>query len=319
MKKYIGIIILLVCSFLSKGQNSGAGAKKDAQPIWMADCADKMEELRKSREVQPISQFPPFFGKKIREMGYSIPLPFGVGASFMAMRQTNKISDFKLIIEGEELPYDIRFYDAVSSDINVSFRPDIWLFPFLNVYGVAGFTSGSIQPSVIIPGIQADLPIIGEVDIVKPIDLNDEIKYKGSTIGVGATAAGGYKSYFFTLDYNYTWTNLDVVPTTVEVQTITPRIGIMLEGFKTTGTGTFWLGAMYIDVNQLITDKFTITDPELQEIFGDEITYEMQLSVADPWNFLIGGAWTFHPRMTLVLEAGVGDRSQLLTSVDYRF
>ena len=318
MKQLI-IVICVVIAFTAQTQTSGAGAKINAEPIWLSDCESKMSELRKSREAKPITQFPPFFGKGAREKGYSLPLPFGVGVSFMAMRQTNKISNFNLLIEGEEVPYDIRFYDAVSSDINVSFRPDMWLFPFLNVYGVAGYTSGSIKPSVIIPGIQADLPVIGEVDIVKPIELNDEIKYKGTTVGVGATAAGGFKSYFFTLDYNYTWTNLDVITTTVKVQTVTPRIGIMLEGFKTVGTGTFWLGAMYIDVNQQITDSFSIDDKEVADILGNEIGYSMQLGVAQPWNFLFGGAWSFHPRMTIVLEAGVGDRSQFLTSVDYRF
>ena len=123
------------------------------------------------------------------------------------------------------------------------------------------------------------------------------------------------------MDYNYTWTNLDVIPTTVEVQTITPRVGILLEGFKTIGTGTFWLGAMYIDINQAISDEFDLkeSNPDLAAILGNKVGYAMDLTVAEPWNFLVGGAWAFHPRMTLVLEVGIGDRSQFLTSIDYRF
>jgi hypothetical protein len=321
MKKLPYLIGFLLLSLTIQAQTSGAGAKKNAEPIWLSDCESKLDTFRKSREVKPIVDFPPFFGKKVREMGYSLPLPFGVGASFMVMRQTNKIDNFRLVIDGEEVPYDIKFYDAVSTDMNVTFRPDMWLFPFLNVYGLAGYTSGSIKPSVLIPGIQADLPVIGEVDIVKPIELNDKIEYKGTTVGIGATAAGGFKSYFFTLDYNYTWSDLDLIPQTVEVQTITPRVGIMLEGFKTIGTGTFWLGAMYIDINQEINDQFNLreSNPEVADILGDEIGYIMDIGVAEPWNFLVGGAWAFNPRMTLVLEAGIGDRSQFLTSVDYRF
>jgi len=320
MKIFI-LLFFTAISLSTLAQNSGAGAKKDAEPIWLSDCEKKINEYRKTTKVEPVTQFPPFFGKKIREMGYEIPLPFGVGMSFMAMRQTNKISNFNLVIDGQKQPYDIRFYDAVSTDINVSFRPDMWIFPFLNVYGVYGFTSGSMKPSVMIPGIQADLPVLGEVDIIKPIILNDKIEYKGTTTGLGATAAGGFKSYFFTLDYNYTWTNLDVVSTTVEAQTLTPRIGLMLESFKAIGTGTIWIGAMYINLNQKVSDKFDLRsqNPDVADILGDEIGYEMELGVSDPWNFLIGGAWSFHPRMTLVIEAGVGDRSQILTSIDYRF
>jgi len=287
MKKLIVLILVIMAGSLIHAQNSGAGAKKNAEPIWLSDRENKLDTFRKSREVKPIVDFPPFFGKKVREMGYSLPLPFGVGASFMVMRQTNKISNFRLVFDGEEVPYDIQFYDAVSTDMNVTFRPDMWLFPFLNIYGLAGYTSGSIKPSVLIPGIQADLPGIGEVDILQPFILNDKIEYKSSTIGVGATAAGGFKSYFFTVDYNYTWSNLDVIPTTVEVQTITPRVGILLEGFKTIGTGTFWLGAMYIDVNQEVSDQFNLreSDPELADILGDQIGYVMDLTVPNPGIF----------------------------------
>jgi hypothetical protein len=302
-------------------QNSGAGAKKNAEPLWLSDCEKKVDELRKDLEAEPISQFPPFMGKKIREMGYSLPLPFGVGVSFMVMRQTNEINNFQLIVDGEELPYDVKFYNAISTDLNVSFRPDIWILPFLNVYGVAGYTSGSIKPSVIIPGIQADLPNIGEVDIVKPIEINDKINYNGTTVGIGATLAGGFKSYFFTLDYNYTWTKLDVITQTVHAQTITPRIGVVLEGFKMNSTGSVWIGAMYIDVAQQIEGSIDLRelDADIADILGDEIGYKMELGVAKPLNFLIGGAWAFSPRMTLVLEAGIGDRSQFLASIDYRF
>ena len=320
--KYLLFLLVAVatCQY-SLPQTSGAGAKKDAEPIWLSDCEKKLEEYRKSMEVEPVSQFPPFFGKKIREMGYSLPLPFGVGVSSMIMRQTNKISDFNLVIQGEQVPYDLKFYNAVSTDMNLSFRPDIWIFPFLNVYGVAGLTSGSISPSIIVPGISVDHPLLGEIDIVKPIEINSTIEYKGTTYGIGSTAAGGFRSFFFTLDYNYTLSDMDVIPQTVKVHTLTPRVGILLDAFKTIGTGTLWIGAMYVDVNQQISDQVNLRaiDPELADILGDELGYEMQLGVADPWNFLLGGAWAFHPRMTLVIEAGIGDRSQFLASVDYRF
>ncbi|MCF6222756.1 MAG: hypothetical protein L3J34_03405 [Flavobacteriaceae bacterium] len=312
-------LIMFVSSI--KAQNSGAGAKKDKQPIWLSDCEDKIDDLGKSNQVEPLSDFLPFFGKKIREMGYSLPLPFGVGMSFMVMRQTNKISNFKLIIDGEDVPYDIKFYNAVSTDVNVSFRPDIWILPFLNVYAVMGKTSGNMKPTILIPGIQVDLPNLGEIDIVKPIEITDEINYKGTTAGFGTTLAGGFKSYFFTVDYNYTWTNLDVITQTVTAQTLTPRIGVILDSYKTKGTGTLWLGAMYIDINETIVGSVNLRelDPEVADIIGDELNYSMDIGVTEPWNFLIGGAWGFHPRMTLVLEAGIGDRSQFLASIDYRF
>ena len=321
-KRYILLLILLVASLITYAQNSGAGAKKEQAPIWLSDCENKLDELRKSNEIEPITQALPIFGKQAREQGYTLPLPFGVGTSFMVMRQTNKISDFRLVVDGTEVPYDVKFYNAVSTDFNATFRPDIWIFPFMNVYGVLGYTSGSIKPNVLIPGLSATLPNLGDVEIIEAFELNDLIEYKGSTMGLGTTLAGGFKSYFFTLDYNYTWSNMDVIPTTVKVQTITPRVGILLEGFKTLGTGTLWIGARYVDINQEVTDQIVNlreTDPELADILGDELGYAMTMGVEDPLNFIIGGAWSPSQRTTLVFEAGVGDRSQLLISVDYRF
>lgn len=319
--KYMLVLALLALASAVQAQNSGAGAKKGLAPIWLADCEDKLDDLRKSREIEPLQEALPIFGKQAREKGYTLPLPFGVGASFMAMRQTNKISNFKLIVEGTELPLDVKFYNAVSTDFNATFRPDIWIFPFLNVYGVLGYSSGSIKPNVLIPGISANLPVIGDVEIIESFELNDRIDYNGSTLGVGTTLAGGFKSYFFTLDYNHTWSDMDVIPTTVKVHTLTPRVGILLEGFKTLGTGTFWLGAMYVHLNQEVTDNYNLREinPEIADILGDELGYAMTMGVEEPWNFIVGGAWSPSQRTTLVFEAGVGDRSQLLISVDYRF
>ncbi len=175
--KYMLVFALLALTSLTQAQTSGAGAKKGLAPIWLSDCADKMDDLRKSREIEPLTQALPILGKQAREQGYTLPLPFGVGVSFMAMRQTNKLSNFKLIVEGTELPLDVKFYNAVSTDFNATFRPDIWIFPFLNVYGVLGYSGGSIKPNVMIPGISANLPVIGDVEIIKPFEINDKIEY----------------------------------------------------------------------------------------------------------------------------------------------
>ncbi len=103
-KTVMPLFILLLVTLSAHGQTSGAGAKKGLNPIWMSDCENKLDELRKSNEILPVLQVPPIFGKQAREKGYTLPLPFGVGTSFMVMRQTNTISDFRLILDGTEVP-----------------------------------------------------------------------------------------------------------------------------------------------------------------------------------------------------------------------
>ncbi|HBH50062.1 MAG TPA: hypothetical protein DDX98_15565 [Bacteroidales bacterium] len=327
MKTHAYLMVLLVfilaqCPYDSIfAQGSGAGAKKNYKPIWLSDCEKQLEEFKKEIEVDPVQNVLPLWGKALRDEGYSLPLPFGVGASFIAMNQTNTIADFKLLVDGELLPYDLRVYNAQSTDINYTFRPDIWVLPFLNVYGVLGYTQGSIQPNIIVPGIQADLPVLGPVDIVKPFEINKKIEYKGTTYGAGATASGGFKSYFFIVDYNYTLSDMDVIPQTVHAQTLSTRVGVSLDALNTIGKGTFWIGAMYLQINQKVSEIINMaeTDPEIAAILGDEIGYEMELGVKEPLNYLVGGSWQMNPRMNLMIEAGVGDRSQIMVGFDFRF
>ena len=98
MKKILLLIIAIVSIYPLLSQSSGGGAKKNFKPVWMSDCEKQLEEYRKDFEVEPGQSIFPFWGKKLREEGYTLPLPMGVGVSFIAMNQTNKISDFKLLI-----------------------------------------------------------------------------------------------------------------------------------------------------------------------------------------------------------------------------
>jgi hypothetical protein len=56
-----------------------------------------------------------------------------------------------------------------------------------------------------------------------------------------------------------------------------------------------------------------------QQFLGDEIGYEMTMGVKEPVNFLLGGSWLINPRMNLMVEAGIGDRSQIMLGLDFRF
>jgi len=322
-KKIIIWILLFstVSATCNYAQVSGGGAKKDFESIWLSDCEDKVKDFRKSQQAEPLLDFLPIWGKQLREAGYDLPLPTGVGANFIIMKQTNELSDFSFIIDNTEVPYDLQFYNMQSTDLNVTFRPDVWIFPFLNVYGVFGHTSGSINPVILVPGISADLPNLGEIDIVKPFTINDKVEYRGATIGFGTTLAGGFKSFFFTVDYNYTATKLNVVSETVYAQTISPRVGVTLESYKTIGKGTFWIGAMYLKAKQKITDRVNIRqiDGEVADAIGDEVSYSMTLGIADPWNMLIGGSWSLNSHMNVMLEVGVGDRNQFMVGLEYRF
>lgn len=321
MAKFIPISILLATMLDSTAQVSGGGAKKDFEPIWLSDCKDKLENFRKENQVEPLQNLFPFWGKKLREAGYQLPLPMGVGINAIIMRQTNKLSEFSLLIDQEVIPYNLQVYNIQSTDANITFRPDLWVLPFLNVYGVFGYTSGSVTPAIIIPGIVYDDPFFGEIEINDPFIINETIEYQGRTLGFGTTVAGGYKSMFFTLDYNYTVSKMDVIKDEVIAHCIAPRIGVTMDAYNTKGKGVIYVGAMYLHVEQTVSDKVNLREiaPDIADIIGDEIGYSMTLGLKEPVNFIIGGAWQITQHINLMVEAGVGDRNQLMVGFDYRY
>ena len=319
--KFILLNVLLLISMISKSQVSGGGAKKNFEPLWLSDCKEKIEDYQKEKQIEPIQDLLPFWGKKLREEGYQLPLPMGVGLNAIVIRQTNKLSEFSLIIDDQVIPYDLQVYNIQSTDANMTFRPDLWIFPFLNVYGIFGYTFGNVEPAIMIPSIVYEDPIFGEIRINEAFVINERIEYEGRTFGFGSTVAGGYKSMFFTLDYNYTVSQMDIIQHKISAFTVTPRIGITMDAYNTKGNGVIYIGAMYLHVNQPIIEKYNLreNEPDIADIVGDEIGYSMTLGIKEPVNLIIGGAWQISKHMNLMVEAGMGDRSQFMVGFDYRF
>ena len=306
------LALIIIFPGMLFAKNAGSrGAQKDRDPLWLSECEKRIEEETKKPPVDPLVPGLPFWGRKLREQGYALPLPFGVGLNFIIMRQTVTVDNLTLTVDGENIPTDVRFYNTVSTDANITFRPDIWILPFLNVYGVFGYTVGEVNLDILVPGISA-----GPIPITDPFVLSDKLDYTGTTLGVGTTLAGGYKFFFATVDYNYTVTKLNVIDSEMIAHTISPRIGVILDSYKGIGEGQLWVGAMYINFKQTLTGTVDLSsvDPGL-----DDLGYSIDFGLLEPWNFLFGGAWVISPRMNLMFEVGVGYRSQFLTGFDFRF
>ena len=87
------------------GQTSGAkGSVKDLDPIG---------EEKPDGEIKPITEFLPFFGKRVRDMGFDLPLPFGLNLIYTNMRQYAAVSDIR-IGEDETPVNDVTLPDPLS-------------------------------------------------------------------------------------------------------------------------------------------------------------------------------------------------------------
>jgi hypothetical protein len=298
---------------------SAAGTSLALTQPPVIDEADQKPEDQEPT-IEPVTRKLPIWGEQAREKGFDLPLPFGMGANYVYMHQGIKIRNLKVGIEDPVIEVEgLDFSDARSHDSAVTARLDMWLLPFLNLYGLFGSINGEAEFDLDVSQITGGLPPIGLPPVFEPnnpIDLN--IDYNGYTFGGGVTLAGGYKNFFSSLDANYTYSKVDVVDGRIDTVTVAPRLGMLVDPPDIPGKFAFWIGAMYMYYKQTVTDDIRLSelDPRLPPV---ELAFKLEVTNEQPWNFLYGGQWEITKRLHFTLEGGVGNREQVITGIIFRF
>lgn len=295
----------LAVAMIGHGQSAGSSSPSPNPPMFDFHPVGKEPDFT---AVQPLVDWLPIWGKSAREEGFELPLPFGVGVTYTYLNQNNVVSDVR--IAGNPLNVNLR--DAKTESHTGVVRGDLWLFPFLNVYGVFGYTAGTTRPAAVFSN--------GQV-------LEAKVDYGRASYGGGLTLAGGWKAYFLTLDAN--WTTGDAVEKDggrigdrpLESFTFTPRVGTVFSSGRL-GTGSLWVGAMYVAATDEIRGSIDLSGhPLLAAIVGrDSLDLFTKVKPKDAWNLLIGGNWEITKRWSLLAEVGgVFDRFHAIGGVTFRF
>jgi hypothetical protein len=257
----------------------------------------------------------PIWGGEAEARGHRVPLPFGVGFTYYDARQPVDVTDLKLGA-GIGPPQSSKFVkvgDPITSwQQNFSGRFDIWIFPFFNIYGVAGYTRGNTKGTVTITSpvfglLNQDLPLFAE--------------FHGPTVGAGATLAGGFRltewrdlHAFMVGDVNHTVTYLSFKNQSLISHT-NPRatVAAIRSGFRGEVTESIslsiWAGAMYQRIQEEVAGS----------VAGRSIEFVIDQRAASPWNTLIGGLIEVGRHFNVVIEGGVGPRSSILSGAAFRF
>ena len=212
----------------------------------------------------------------------------------------------------------VTFSDANAKDTAVTARLDLWLLPFANIYGIIGYIDGETELDVNLPGITVNVPGIGPVPIVDPATIDFDIDYNGTTYGGGITLAGGYKNFFGSLDANYTYTDINLVNGDIKTLTISPRLGMLVDPPGIKGSFAFWIGAMYMDYKQTVTDSVNLNELD-SSLPAVDLDFEIDIKNEEHWNFLMGGQWEITKRWQITAEGGVGNRRQIVLGSSFRF
>ena len=291
----------------------------------------------------------PIWGKKAYKKGFDVPYPWGGGVNYFWAKQEITISEISVGFN-DRAPIDlsdvITFGKATSTANAYTIRPDLFVFPFLSIYGILGFGTG-----------------VTDVPVAEPISFKTSTESKVTSAGFGFTAAGGFQGVIIILDNNFNWVNTEKLTELVPAYNFAGRLAHMFKSsMRADRSITMWLGAFYqkiradtkgvIKVNELFPGA---TDAQKQKIEGQlddwltrlsteqrtvgedivekikdhfagvdpgngTITYQLNKKIAGPWNMIFGGQFQFNKNWMFRVEMGAfGKRSQFLFSGNYRF
>jgi len=248
--------------------------------------------------------------------GYQIPYPFGIGITAYSARQPVNIQDLQL--GRNRPPVSVKNFLQINTvdttQQNVAAKFDVLVFPFLDVYALGGYTTGTTKGLILVPGD----PVLG---IIEPRELQLNAAFSGPTYGGGATLQGGGKvsdwhdlTAIGVADWNRTQTKLTfenelLIADTKPVATVfSARVGLHGTVGDSMGAAA-WVGAMHQSIQEEVAGSVANTD----------LQFTVIQSPTKPWNALLGGLFEFGKDGYVLLEGGLGTRTSILFAAAYRF
>ncbi len=304
-----------------------------------------------SSAVNEYKQVLPIWGKKAIERGFDLPEPLGIATNYMHLKQGLLLENILVGFEGVNGGADpvnlddFLTFEELSTTGNIfMIKPDIWLFPFMSVYGILGYVDMNTK-----------------VVLTNPIDLTTDVRTSGYNYGFGTTVAAGIKEWWLAGNFTWTWTkltNLDqpnyAVVTSFRAGKahdlgkngkLTYWFGAMHQKWGRTVSGAFYLSEILGDIpdstipdevrgsekyQNLTPGEKLIVDPILDAIeeAGQGIrdnydnlkmTYSVDKAPDRPWNMIIGANLALTRHWYLQAEAGFIGRFTMMAGVNYRF
>jgi len=340
MKKFIYFLFLFLIAYQSHAQYVSTKVKTKHEVY-----IDSLKNIEYKYTF-------PILGKGAYKKGFDIPYPAGIMGNYMWMQQGIAIDNLQLGLKSDNqdiplTPVDfVQFGDNENTSYTVNVRPDLWVLPFLNVYGIFGYGNS-----------------LTEVNLIAPIELKSVVEQNISTAGFGIMGAGGIGPVWVSVDANWTWNKPELLDEATKVNVLGLRFGHTFTfKHKPESNIALWVGGMRVKMNSQTKGEVKMIDalpPETwdrrdeivtnyyywynneadlgQKIIADKILtplverldsaegnsiirYGMDKQVKELWNGLIGIQYQYNKRWIIRSEGGlIGDRKSFLISINYRF
>jgi len=224
------LLLLIVYSFVNQ---------INAQVYTNKVVGQKNQELADSLKNTEYPYTLPIWGEKATKKGYDLPYSAGISVQYLWMKQDLIIDNlFVGFNNGPQYDLDeiIRFDNSVSEANAINIRPDIWVFPFLNVYGIFAKS----KPSTTV-GFGVWVP--DSTDTWKEVFNTSTIaEFDAMSVGFGITPTIGVAGGFLALDMNLTWTDIDALDKPAFSFIFDPRFGKTFKLKKKDRNIALWVG-----------------------------------------------------------------------------
>ena len=276
----------------------------------------------------------PFLGQKVVDKGYDLPLPIGLGVTYVDINQDLELTDLFVGFNGGDLEgFDFVSFENSNSDTrSFQLKVDAWLFPFLNVFGMYGKVDGSVDLDVFLDGnlildrrgTDCSRPLVRpplcdalEDQVISfPVRAGVDVE----TWGFGTVLAGGWKGWFATIPISVTYAEPKDRVADGSSLTVTPRFGRLLD-LGNLGSMAVFVGGNYLDSDVTIDGSFTFPGDEIPALEGLTLDYRIDEQNTDHWNIVTGFNWDISKRLSWSAEYNgfTGSREAFISSLNLRF
>lgn len=229
------LLLLIGFSLESLGQvftNKEVGKKKQT----------KIDSLKTAEYPYSL----PIWGAKATNAGYTLPYSAGLSVQYFWQQSDLIIENLMVGFNNgqmQELDEFVRFNQATATAEAISIRPDIWLFPFLNVYAILGKTSASTDV-----GFGVWLPN-GSNEFTEVLSAGSKVDFNATTFGIGMTPTIGVGGGFLALDLNVAWTDVPQLSKPAQTFIFGPRLGKNFRLKNPERSVALWVGGFRVHLN----------------------------------------------------------------------
>lgn len=216
-----------------------------AQVFTNKEVGKKNQELADSLKKSDYPFLLPIWGDKATKAGFSLPYSAGFSMQYLGQESLLIIDNLNVgFNNGPMYNLDgiVRFDEAKALASALTVRPDVWLFPFLNVYGILGKAQAStnVNFGVWVPdasGIEKEVLSAGTT-----VDFNT------TTFGIGMTPTIGVGGGFLALDMNMAWVDVPQLSQPARSFVFGPRFGKNFKLKKPEQTVAVWVGGFRVSI-----------------------------------------------------------------------